>query len=106
MRALGKTILKDSHAEQWQVRVQDEKFKQRQIKKYKKTSVEDLQQFEDDDTLTLDSSLSQKSYDKIHKGLADKALKKQQATANRPEESAGPSQPKTTQNGSLDGVER
>ncbi|GBC05434.1 hypothetical protein RclHR1_06220007 [Rhizophagus clarus] len=83
MRALGKTILKDSHAEQWQ-----------------------LQQFEDDDTLTLDSSLSQKSYDKIHKGLADKALKKQQATANRPEESAGPSQPKTTQNGSLDGVER
>ncbi|GBB83986.1 hypothetical protein RclHR1_10630004 [Rhizophagus clarus] len=37
MRALGKTILKDTYTEQWQVQIQNEKFKKRKIQKFKKT---------------------------------------------------------------------
>ncbi|GBB83454.1 hypothetical protein RclHR1_10190003 [Rhizophagus clarus] len=50
MKALGKTVLKDSHKEQWQVRIQDEKFKKRKIRKFKKTKKELVL---DDGTVTL-----------------------------------------------------
>ncbi|GBB95807.1 hypothetical protein RclHR1_26190001 [Rhizophagus clarus] len=37
MRALRRTIMKNPHNNQWQVRIQDEKFKRRAIRRMKKT---------------------------------------------------------------------